>query len=133
MSISPKQYAIALLEALDGQSAAQSKTAVGNFVRVLIANNDSGLAGNIIEQFSRMWNAKESLLEADIISARKLNEETREIVKEYLKKTEGVKKVSLAEKQEDKALGGAIIRYGDKILDMSLKNKLDDLKKQIVS
>lgn len=133
MQISSKQYATALLEELGGRDAKQTKAAVENFVRVLAANNDLGLAGDIIGQFSRLWDAKESLLEADVISARKLDKETLEIVEKYLKKAEGVKKVSLSEKIEAGALGGLIIRYGDKVLDLSLKNKLNELKKQIVS
>jgi len=132
MKIKPKQYAIALMEELENKKAGQITTAIDNFVRLLAANNDLGLAEKIIAEFNKIWNEKEGIAEGEIILAREANKKIMEELSSYIKQITSAKKVLLAEKIDAGILGGAIVKYEDKVVDMSLRARLDGLKNQMV-
>ncbi|KKT24702.1 MAG: ATP synthase subunit delta [Parcubacteria group bacterium GW2011_GWA2_43_9b] len=132
MKIKPKQYAIALLEELEGKKTTQITAAIDNFVRLLADKNDLGLADKIIVEFNKIWNGTEGIVEGEIILAREASKKTLDELDSYIKKITSAKKVSLVEKIDAGILGGAIVKYGDKVMNMSLRNRLNELKIQLI-
>ena len=132
MKILPKQYAIALLEELEGKKTTQITAAIDNFVRLLADKNDLGLADKIIVEFNKIWNGTEGIVEGEIILAREASKKTLDELDSYIKKITSAKKVSLVEKIDAGILGGAIVKYGDKVMNMSLRNRLNELKIQLI-
>ena len=133
MKITAKQYALALAGSLVGQEMAAAKKLLDNFVRLLAQNRDLGLAENIIFELGKIWDAGEGKLEAEITSTHQPNEETLELVQAYLKRMTAAKKISLIKKMDKGLLGGVVIKYGDKVIDLSLKRRLADLREQLVA
>ena len=128
MKISPKQYALSLYESVKDKSEKEIKQIVGDFVKILIAGGNISKFEKIIAEFNAIWNREQGIVEAEIISANGLDEETRELLEKYIGKLSGAKKVETIEKQDKSLLGGVVLKYGDKILDGSLKAKLNLLK-----
>ncbi|MDO8592961.1 MAG: ATP synthase F1 subunit delta [bacterium] len=132
MKITPKQFALCLLESVDGQPASQAKAVIKNFVELLGKQGRLGQEEKIIEEFGKLWNEKNGLVEAEITSVRGLDKELVKLLKNYIIKSSGAKEAALAEKIDTSLLGGVVIRYGDKVLDGSLKNSLLELKEKLV-
>lgn len=67
-------------------------------------------------------------LSADVISARKLTDETRESVMKLLRAETGAKNIELTESVDADLIGGVIIQAPEAELDASLKSKLTKLR-----
>lgn len=132
MKIDYKQYARVLYELTQGKNEKEIKEMVKKFTELLLKNNDAALTGKISEYYSKIYNEYEGRLEANICTVNKLDKDMAEAVKKYLEKISGAKKIVISEKLDEKILGGIIIRYGDKIIDGSLKTKLSELKNQLI-
>lgn len=133
MKISAKQYATVLLESLEGKDKKQTEEIVKNFFQILLANNHLSRLDGVIRFFNEAWNKKYNEVEAEIVSARAISQETIAKLKEFIKKKTGSDKIMLKESIDKNFLGGMILRYGNKSLDLSLKTKLADLKRQITN
>ncbi|MBI2459190.1 MAG: ATP synthase F1 subunit delta [Parcubacteria group bacterium] len=132
MKITPKQSALSLYEALEEKSAGQIKAVIKKFVELLARDNMLGASDKIIVQFVKIWHEKQGLVEAEAISANGLSQANIKLLENYIIKLAGAKTVSLNEKIDKNILGGVVIRYGDKILDASLKTQLEELKEKMV-
>lgn len=132
MKITAKQFAISLYESVDAKSVGEVKAVIKKFVELLAKKNKIALAEKIIKEFIMIWNEKHGLIEAEITSANELGKETVELLKSYLIKRSVAKKVILDEKIDKNILGGVIIKYGDKILDGSLRQSLAELREQLI-
>lgn len=128
MKINPKQYAQSLYESLLGKSEEESKEVLRSFVTVLGKDGVLSHEEEIISAFIEIWNQENGELAASISSAHSLAENSREIIKDYLKNRTGAKKIVLTENVDENLLGGFVLKYGSKVLDGSLKTSLEELK-----
>jgi F-type H+-transporting ATPase subunit delta len=133
MKISAKQYATVLLESLEGKNEKEIEAVINNFADVLRANNHLSLLGGIIRFFNEAWDKKNNIVEAEIVTARKIGAPAIAELEKFIKSRAGSDDVELTEKIDPSLLGGVVLRYGNKSLDLSLKNKLAELKRQIVA
>lgn len=133
MKITVKQFALSLFESVEKKSAAQVKLAIKKFVEILAEKNKLAQADKIIKEFVKIWNEKNGIVEAELASAKKLDKETAKLLKNYIKKLSSADEVIVNEKVDENILGGVIIRYGDKVLDGSLKARLNDLKNKLAN
>ena len=132
MKITPKQYAEILYEITLGLDAGKLKMAVNRFIEVLVKNNDQEKITEIVQRFQGLWNQKNGIINAEFISARKVDDKTLSIIGDYLKDFIKAEKINLEQKQDKSLLGGFILKYEDRILDSSLKNRLRELKEEII-
>ena len=131
MKISSQQYALSLYESASGHSGAKLKGILASFVAMVYRHGDAKKFPEIINLFSNIWNKENGLIEAELISARHLAPEAKELVVDYLKDRTSAQKISLTEKTEPNLLGGFILKYGSRVLDGSLKNTLANLRDKI--
>ena len=132
MKISPKQYAESLYQTVQGKKDSDIEYAIENFVKVLQINSDINKLDKIAEQFCKIWDREKGIIKAEVVSAKELGKEIVELLNSYITKLSGAEKVLIKEKVDKNILGGAIIKYEDKILDGSLKTKLGELKVEMV-
>jgi F-type H+-transporting ATPase subunit delta len=132
MKISPKKYAQALLEAIGEKKVSEIKEVIKKFVEIMQANNNLSQINKVIEQFNKLWNKKQGIIEAEIISAKELDKEIVKLLNSYIIKLTGAKEAILNKKVDKNILGGVIIKYKDIIIDGSLRNKLDELKIKMI-
>lgn len=133
MKISAKQYATVLLESLEGKNEKETGEVIKNFANVLRADNHLSLLGGIIRFFNEAWDKKNNTVEAEIVTARAISKQAITELEKFIKTRAGSDKVEMSEKIDPSLLGGVVLRYGNKSLDLSLKTKLLDLKRQIVN
>lgn len=132
MKIKPKQYAQGLLESIKDADKKQAKKIIENLAQVLVDNNQKSQLKKIINYFNLLWNKEKNIVEAEIISASKLDKKTLQILEEFINKKAGDDcQIELSEKIEKDIKGGFIIRLGDQILDASLSGRIRELEKSI--
>ncbi|MDD5527482.1 MAG: ATP synthase F1 subunit delta [Patescibacteria group bacterium] len=127
MKITAKQYAAALLTSLEGKSEKQTGEIIKNFSDVLRANNNLSLLGGIIRFFNEAWDKKNNTVEAEIVTAREISKNTITELEKFIKARAGSDTVELSEKIDPSLLGGVVLRYGNKSIDLSLKSKINKL------
>ena len=129
MKITPKQYAQALYEIVIEKSSKEAGLEVGKFVNLLAKQGKLSLANKIIEQFIKIWNKEHGEVEAEITIARKIeNSVIKIIIDDLVAKKSKAKNIIVKEHINKDILGGVIIKYEDKVIDASLRSKLQELK-----
>lgn len=131
MRISIKQYAASLFEAIKDKKPEQAKLALANFLKLLIANNDLAKADKIIAEFTQVWNRENGLVAAEVTSARELDKDSSKAVKDYIKDLTGAREVELARQVDEKLLAGFVLKFGDVVMDGSLKTKIGELREEM--
>lgn len=131
MKATPKQYAMGLLLAVRGKKDDDVRVIADAFAKLLVQNNNTSKADLIFEVFSLLWDKEHGIVESRITTARKLDADTTDRLKVFLSRLTGAREIKMEEKIDSSALGGAIIRYGDTVMDYSVKTKISDLNSAI--
>ena len=132
MKITPKQFALSLYEAVEGKPASQVKAVIGKFVELLAKKNMLAKADKIMAEFVKIWNEKQGIVEAEVMSAKGLDKASFQLLENYIAGLSGAREVFFSEKTDKNILGGVVIRYGDRVVDGSLKTSLNDLKERLI-
>lgn len=131
MKISKSQYAEALYDSVHGKSQSEINEILANFVKVLAKNNQIKNVKSIIEKFSEVWNKKEGIVEAEVVSREKLDGDLKFEMEKYIKKKYNTKNVEIVEKIDKDIKGGIIIKVQDEVLDGSISKQLKNLKNNL--
>ena len=131
MKITPKCYAQSLYESVDGKTAFEVAVISKKFVELIAKNNHLTKATAIIAEFSKIWNEKKGIVEATVVSAKEMDGETVNRLNDHIVKLSKAKEVALRTKIDKDILGGVVITYGDKMIDLSLKTQLVDLQERM--
>jgi F-type H+-transporting ATPase subunit delta len=96
---------------------------------VLLDKNRQYLVRRVAREYGRLDDEKEGIREATVTSARPLPEE---LVREIQAKLEEVlaTRLKLAVETDSSLIGGIVVRYEDKVLDGSIRKKLEDLRER---
>ncbi|HMB65718.1 MAG TPA: ATP synthase F1 subunit delta [Patescibacteria group bacterium] len=132
MKITAKQYARALYEQVKDLNKKEADQVVAKFARVVMDNNHGSYLSRIIRQFQKIWNREKGIVEAEVISAHKLDKESLSEIEKFVRKEVGDKTVEIDYKVDANIKGGFVIKMNDKILDASLKTRIRDLKTALV-
>ena len=127
MKITAKQFAETLYDSVEGKTEKEILSVLNNFSEIVKKNNALSMIDNILDEFSRIWNKENGIIEAKVTSARDLDKTNRKSIIEYIKKATKAKDVVLDETVDKKVLGGVILKYGDKIVDDSLLGRVRSL------
>ena len=130
MKITPRQYAIALLESLDGKKTSEK---IGNFLLILKRRNDLKLLNKILVEFEKEWLKVNNQVKGAITSATKLSEKTKDHVESIIKKVFKAEKVELEIKEDASLIGGLVLRIDDSLIDGSVKSKLAKLERELLN
>ncbi len=131
MKISARQYALSLLESIQGKSDKEAKAVIKDFVSVLAAHRDLGRGEEIAAAFAAAWDEAHGELSAEVTSVRPLPSAAKELIRHFLAKRTGAKSVSLSEVSDKGLLGGFVLRYRSQVIDGSLKAVAAGLKEKI--
>jgi F-type H+-transporting ATPase subunit delta len=122
--VMPKSFKKDLLEyCLDKVKADQT---VYNFVGVLLESGRIEIIPDITEQLKALVMASKNMAEGEVISVSPLDESTMKSITEASEKKLGIK-LMLTNKLDPKVYGGFKVKVGHKLIDMSVKTKLDKL------
>ena len=104
---------------------------VRNFVAVLIDHRRIEFLNEIVKQFEIELDRRLGFAEAEITSARELNDSERRTLESQVEKLTG-KRVRARYASDSSILGGAIVRVGSTIYDGSVKGQLERIREQLV-
>ena len=101
-----------------------------NFLRLLIEKHRMPVLFRVRAEFDQLWEEENKLLPVIVTSAVELPEETvKQIGDRIAEQTD--RKVDLQSKVDPDILGGIVVRVGNSILDASIRNRLENLRKQV--
>jgi F-type H+-transporting ATPase subunit delta len=101
-----------------------------NFLNLLIENHRMPVIFRIRQQYERLWEEENRMLPVEITSAVALDEKTTEDLGRTIGERAG-RRVTLAAHVDPDILGGIIVRVGNSILDASIRNRLEQLRRQV--
>ncbi len=101
-----------------------------NFLSLLIENHRMPVIFRIRHEYERLWDEENRTLPVEITSAIALDEATTESLGRTIGERAG-RKVTLAARVDPDILGGVIIRVGNSILDASIRNRLEQLRRHV--
>jgi len=131
MKITAAQYAKTLYELTAEKSKNEIDKVIVNFVNILSKSNQLKNSGKIIANFSDIYNQENGIIEAEIMSARKLESSQVHKVESYLKNKYKVKEVVINNRIDEKIKGGIVIKVSDELLDASVARQLTNLKNKL--
>ena len=105
---------------------------IRNFLFVLIDNGRTHNLPEILTTFERVLQERQGVAEAEVASARELNESQKSGLLKTLQKVTG-KKIQAKYTLEPQLLGGAVVRIGDTIYDGSVRKQLDQLRARLAA
>ncbi|HEX9482767.1 MAG TPA: F0F1 ATP synthase subunit delta [Solirubrobacteraceae bacterium] len=101
-----------------------------NFVNLLIENHRMPVIFRIRQDYERLWEEENRLLPVEITSAIALDQATTENLGRTIGERAG-RTVELAARVDPAILGGLVVRVGNSILDASIRNRLEQLRRQV--
>jgi F-type H+-transporting ATPase subunit delta len=101
-----------------------------NFLETLIERHRMPAIFRIRNRFDEMWDDENQLLPVQVTSAIELDEKTIRSIGDRIGEQTGLK-VELSSQIDPDILGGIVLRVGNFILDASIRNRLNQLRKQV--
>jgi ATP synthase F1 delta subunit len=101
-----------------------------NFLKVLVDNHRMPVIFRIRRQFEILWQDENRLLPVEVTSAVELTEGVTAQIKDRVEQQTG-RKVELSRRVDEDILGGLIVRVSNMILDASIRNQLERLRRQV--
>ncbi len=103
---------------------------VANFLQALIERHRMPAIFRIRDEFQNLWSKERKLLPVHLTSAVELEDS---VVKDLGKRIgeEVDRKIEVSSDVDPDILGGIVLRVGNVVLDASIKNRLEQLRKQV--
>jgi ATP synthase F1 delta subunit len=114
-----------LRKAVDG-----ADDAVINFLELLIEKHRMPAIFRIRRELDRLWREENKMLPVQLTSAIELDRETVANLGRTIGERTG-RKVDVTATVNPDILGGIVLRVGNSILDASIRNRLESLRKQV--
>jgi F-type H+-transporting ATPase subunit delta len=103
---------------------------VRNFLALLIEKHRMPALFRIRQRYEALWQEENQVLPVQVTSAIDLDEETVRNIGERIGERTG-RKVELSSTVDPDILGGIVVRVGNSILDASIRNRLENLRKHV--
>jgi F-type H+-transporting ATPase subunit delta len=101
-----------------------------NFLELLAERHRMPLLPRVRRQFEGMWAEENKLLAVSVTSAVELDKSLVEEIGERIQDQTG-RRVELSANVDPEVLGGLVVRVGNMVLDASVRNRLEELRKQV--
>ena len=101
-----------------------------NFLQMLIENHRLPLIHRIRRQFDVLWDHENRRLPVEVTSAVALDRSVVEALETRIREQTG-QHVQLESKVDPAILGGIVLRVGNSVLDASVRNRLDQLRREV--
>jgi F-type H+-transporting ATPase subunit delta len=99
----------------------------GNFIKLVASKRRLFALEGMISAFGALAEAKAGIIKAEVTVAEALSDKNRKAVSEALNAVTG-KKVAVTEKVDPAIIGGLIVKLGSRMVDSSVRTKLNSLK-----
>ena len=104
--------------------------AFANFLDLLVEKHRMPTLFRIRRQFEERWQEENRLLPVSVTSAIELDDETVEQISSRIAEQTD-RKIELTTDVNPEILGGIVLRVGNSILDASIRNRLEQVRRQL--
>jgi F-type H+-transporting ATPase subunit delta len=104
--------------------------AFANFLELLVEKHRMPTLFRIRRQFEERWQEENRLLPVSVTSAIELDDETVEQISSRIAEQTD-RKIELSTEVNPEILGGIVLRVGNSILDASIRNRLEQVRRQL--
>ena len=104
--------------------------AIVNFLSLLLENHRMPVIFRVRRDYDALWEEENKLLPVSVTSAVELDEKTVKEIGDKIADQTG-RKVELSAQVDENILGGIVVRVGNSVLDASVRNRLEQLRKQV--
>ena len=101
-----------------------------NFLKLLIENHRTPVIFRVRRGFDELWLHENKRLPVQITSAIELDKATVSGIGDRIAEQTG-QKIDITSTVDSDILGGLVVRVGNSILDASVRNRLEQLRKQV--
>jgi len=101
-----------------------------NFLELLLENHRMPVIFRVRNQYEVLWDEENRLLPVDVTSAVALDPAVAEELGQKIREQTG-QNVELTSHVDPDILGGIVLRVGNSILDASIKNRLQQLRREV--
>ena len=116
-------------EGLDKLIDGADETVV-NFLKLLVEKHRMPALFRIRSNFDKLWREENKVLPVQITSAIELDESTVSSIGDRIGERTG-RTVELRSAVDPDILGGLVLQVGNNVLDASIRNRLENLRKQV--
>jgi F-type H+-transporting ATPase subunit delta len=117
------------IDGLDKAISGGDETVV-NFLKLLIEKHRMPVIFRIRAEFDQLWEEENRMLPVTVTSAVELDKGTvKQIGDRIAEQTD--RTVDLSSEVDPDILGGIIVQVGNSVLDASIRNRLENLRKQV--
>jgi F-type H+-transporting ATPase subunit delta len=106
--------------------------AVLNFFELLVEKHRMPALFRIRRTYDQLWEHENKLLPVEITSAIELDDEIAQRIGDQIGQQTG-QRVELTKTVDPEILGGLVLRVGNSILDASIRNRLENLRKNVAT
>jgi len=99
-----------------------------NFIRLVVSKRRLFAIGDMIAGYFKLSDAAKGVTRAEVTSAQPLNDAHIAALKEALKASTGRSDVDVSVKVDPSILGGLIVKLGSRMVDGSLRTKLNAIR-----
>jgi F-type H+-transporting ATPase subunit delta len=103
---------------------------VANFLALLIENHRMPVIFRVRREFDALWELENQRLPVTVTSAVALDEATVKSIGDAIGRQTG-QQVELTANVDPDVLGGLVVRVGNSILDASIRNRLENLRRSV--
>lgn len=104
--------------------------ALVNFLELLVENHRMPAIFRVRREYDRLWEEENKRLPVEITSAVELDEDVIKRLGDQIGAQTG-RSIQLTANVDPDVLGGIVLRVGNQILDASIRNRLDQLRRSV--
>jgi len=113
--------------AIDGLTEGM-KTSSSNFLKVLVDNGREEILEEVLSRYEQLVKEHLGRIEIGVTTAVELSQEQLDRLKERLEGTLEGKEVVLETNVDPELIGGAVFRFGGRMMDGSIRGRLESLR-----
>jgi F-type H+-transporting ATPase subunit delta len=117
--------------ALDGLTEGM-KTQATNFLKVLVDNGREEILEEILGRYEQLVKEHLGRIEVQVTTAVELSEEQVDRLKERLERVLESREVILDTNVDPGLIGGAVFRFGGRLMDGSIRGRLESLREEML-
>jgi F-type H+-transporting ATPase subunit delta len=103
-----------------------------NLVRLLVRRGRTRLAAALAREFHRLVQRSQGMVEASVVAAAPLSDAEETAIRERVEAMTGAR-VQLTVSVDPTLIGGVAVRIGDRLIDASVRGRLERLREQLVA
>jgi ATP synthase F1 delta subunit len=113
-----------------GKAVVKADETFTNFLEALLERHRIPVIFRIRARFDQLWDEEHKLLPVQVTSAVELDKKTINQIGKQIGEQVG-REVQLSSNVDPEILGGLVLRVGNFVMDASIRNRLEQLRKQV--